>query len=122
MSFDVVLSGLQELIARVDQPLQPAIDNYTQAGSEKAKQLISTYPPAPPNAHRTGTLGRSWSIQATSSGTFLRSSASYSPFVVGPQQRPGASAWKTDTEVAAIIAADSPLTNSLADDITRRIG
>lgn len=120
MSFEVVTQGLQDLIARLGQPLEPILTKHTERMAQEAKKRIATYPPAPPNSKRTGNLGRSWAIQSASGASFLHSAASYAPFVVGPQQVAGASrvGWKTDEEVAQSVDQDTSLATDLANDIT----
>src|SRR5690242_7906627 len=117
-SFEVVTTGLQELIAKLDQPLEPAIDKVTRESAEEARKRISQYPSAPPSSKRTGNLGRSWAVQTASGASFLRSSASYAAFVVGPQQTSGAArvGWKTDAEIAAEVTP--LLVNSAEEALT----
>lgn len=105
MSFETTITGLKELLDKLNINVDDVIPKATGPVLEKAEQKLATYPSAPPHSHRTGNLGRSWAIQTSPGATFLRSSASYAQFVVGPEKT--ANGWQNVEQVAEAITPDA---------------
>ena len=105
MSFEAAILGLRELLDKLSINVDDVIAKVSGPVLEKAEQQLAAYPSAPPHSHRTGNLGRSWAIQTAPGATFLRSSATYAEFVVGPPKT--AQGWRNVEQVAEEITPDA---------------